>query len=361
MTILSRYISLSFCRFFLMILATMLSVYGLVEFIEKVDDFIEYGATARAYFWYPLYNLPVMLANTLPLAILLGAFATIAALSRTSQLTAMFGGGISFSQISRPLFLCGFALSLLSLAGNLWLVPMSAGKVSYLLGTEIKGNDRPDERRHNLIFRDGDLLISIGHSFPEKGELVGVTIIEFNQQFLPIQRIDAARAEHVGQGHWRFDDVVVWQFSPEEQSVRTYARHAELVKDIGRPPEDMLQLWSEPGHMRQSELRQFIARLETEGYNPSEYRVEEQMRIARAAMPLIMILLGVPFAMQRGRQVSFALGVAISLGIFLVYYLGSASFAAFGNAGLLPPLVAAWSANVLMILVGAWLFLNIRD
>lgn len=361
MTLLSRYVGLTFFRFFLVILATLLSLYGLVEFIEKVDDFIEHGATASAYARYPIYNLPVMLANTLPLAILLGAFATVAALSRTNQLTAIFGGGISFRQISRPLFCLGLIFCLLSLAGNLWLAPLGTGKVNYLLSTEIKGDDRHDERRHNLIFRDGDRLLSIGHSFPERGELIAITIIEFNPEFLPTLRIDAARARHLEHGSWRFDDVVIWEFAPEEQTVRTFSRHDELIRDIGRQPEEMLQLWSEPEQMPQTELRSFIARLAAEGYNPSEYRVEEQMRIARAAMPLIMVLLGVPFAMQRGRQVSFGLGVAISLGIFLVYYLGNASFAAFGNAGLLPPLVAAWSANVLMTLVGAWLFLNVRD
>ena len=41
-----------------------------------------------------------MISNTLPMALLLAAFATIGDLSRTNQLTALLGGGISIGQAS---------------------------------------------------------------------------------------------------------------------------------------------------------------------------------------------------------------------------------------------------------------------
>ncbi len=68
-----------------------------------------------------------------------------------------------------------------------------------------------------------------------------------------------------------------------------------------------------------------------------------------------------PFALQRGRQASLALGVVISLAIFIVYFILYAVFAAFGNSAVLPPVVAAWSANLLMALTGTWLFLKAQD
>lgn len=361
MSTLSRYLCLIFLRFFAVILASMLSLYGLIEFIEKFDDFIEHDAVLADYLTYPLYNLPLMLSSTMPLAILLGAFASIASLSRTSQLTALFASGLNFRQISRPLFGCGLVFCVLSLVSHLWLVPWSTREAHYLLETRVKGNSPDETRSQNLIFRDGDQIISIENAFPDKGVLAGLTLIEFNEAFLPVQRIDAALAHHIGQGVWRFQEVAHWEFSPENQSVRSFARHAEQVRDLQRQPEDMLQLWTEPEQMSPRDLQHFINKLQAEGYNPSEYRVEQQMRLARAATPLIMILLGVPFALQRGRQVSFSLGVSISLAVFLIYYLLYATFTAIGTAGILPPPAAAWAANLLMILVGSWLFLNVRD
>jgi lipopolysaccharide export system permease protein len=76
-------------------------------------------------------------------------------------------------------------------------------------------------------------------------------------------------------------------------------------------------------------------------------------------MPLVVILLGVPFALQRGRQATLGLGVALSLAVFVIYILLQAIGMALGTAGLLPLPLAAWSANLLLLLVGSWLFLTL--
>jgi len=76
-------------------------------------------------------------------------------------------------------------------------------------------------------------------------------------------------------------------------------------------------------------------------------------------MPLVVILLGVPFALQRGRQATLGIGVALSLGVFMTYILLQAIGTALGTAGLLPLPLAAWAANLLLLLVGGWLFLTL--
>jgi len=89
MTTLDRYISTLFLRNLAFTLLALVSLYALIEFIEKVDDFIENQAALINYLLFPIYNLPLMISNTLPMAVLLGAFATIGDLSRTNQLTAV--------------------------------------------------------------------------------------------------------------------------------------------------------------------------------------------------------------------------------------------------------------------------------
>ncbi len=71
-----------------------------------------------------------------------------------------------------------------------------------------------------------------------------------------------------------------------------------------------------------------------------------------------MVLIGIPFSLQRGRNASFSLGIVISLAIFVVYFILYAVFAVFGAIAVLPPLIAAWAANLLMALVGSWFFLK---
>lgn len=359
MSTLDRYIAGIFIRNLLLVLVTLVALYGMIEFLDKIDDFIEFQAGLKFYLLYPFYFLPVIVSNSLPMAVLLATFATIGGLSRSSQLTAMLSGGISFMQISRPLFLSGLVLAFMVMIANLWLVPWASLETHYLLNTEIKGETTETTVNKDLYFRDGTRIISVSHAFPAKRVVQGLNVVEFNDDFMPIKRVQASMATHVIAGQWRLKNAVIWEFTPGTRSVSSYDQQAEMVMDLKREPDKMLQLWNRPEDLTIGELFRVTAKLSAEGYDPKSYQVEAHMRFAKAAIPLIMVLVGIPFALQRGRNTSFSLGVVISLVIFAVYFLLYACFAVFGAVNILPPLVSAWAANLLMALLGSWFFLRL--
>ena len=86
--------------------------------------------------------------------------------------------------------------------------------------------------------------------------------------------------------------------------------------------------------------------------------------MARLATPftsLIMAFLGIPFALQKGRNANLAMGVALSVAVGVSFYLLQAMLIAFGYSAVIPPWVAAWAPNVLFMLIGIWLLLSSRD
>jgi lipopolysaccharide export system permease protein len=361
MSILDRYILKAFARNLALVLLTLISLYGLIEFLEKVDDFIEFQAELKYYLLYPLHLLPVIISNSLPMAVLLATFATVGGFSRSSQLTAMLSGGISFNRINRPLFLGSLILAALVIVANLWLVPWSSRESNYILRTEIKGKASQTVSSKDLYFRDDNRIISVSQVFPAKGVAFGLTIIEFNDNFMPIKRIQAERATHTKDGLWRLNNAIVWGFSPETKGIASFDHKPELLINLRRQPAEVLQLWTRPEDLTFSELLHFTTKLQSEGHDPKAYQVETHMRFAKAAIPIIMVLIGIPFALQRGRNASFSLGIVISLIIFVAYFILYAVFAVFGAIAVLPPLIAAWAANILMALIGAWFFLRMQS
>lgn len=360
MSTLDRYILSAFTRNLALVLLILVALYSLVEFLETVDDFIEHQADLKYYLLYPLHHLPVIIANTLPMAVLLATFATIGGFSRSNQLTAMLCGGISFSRVSRPLFLGSLVLVLLLIVANLWLVPWSARESNYIKRTEITGNTSLEASSKDLFFRDGNRIVSINHAFPAKSVLLGITVVEFNEKFMPVKRIQSEKAEYVDNNHWQLNNAVTWQFEPETRAVSSFDQHKKLLVDLKRQPSEMLQLWDRPEDLNISELLHLTEKLQNEGYDPKAYQVETHMRFARAIVPIIMVLVGIPFALQRGRNASFSLGIVISLIIFVIYFILYAVFAVFGAIAVLPPLIAAWAANILMALIGTWFFLRVQ-
>lgn len=359
MTTLDRYILNSFLRNLALTLFTLLALYALIEFLETVDDFIDREAAFKYYLTYPLHNLPIFVSNSLPMAVLLATFATLGGFSRTSQLTAMLSGGVSFIRISRPLFISSLALSVIMLIMNLWLVPWANTETDYIMRTEIRGIDAQSFSSKELYFRDGNQIININQAFPTKGILLGLSIVEFNDSFMPIKRIQAERAQHIGKGQWLLKNTVSWNFSPETKAVTSFEQQQELLLDLKREPEEAVRLWDNPEDLPIGKLIHFAKKLESEGYDAKLYQVEAHVRVAKAAIPIIMVLVGIPFALQRGRNASFSRGIVISLAIFATYFILQATLSVFGSVNVLPPLVAAWAANILMALVGTWLFLRV--
>ncbi len=358
MSTLDRYIFSTFARNLFLVLLILVALYSLIEFLEKVDDLIEHRAAFKYYLLYPLYHMPVRISNSLPMAVLLATFATIGGFSRTNQLTAMTGGGLGLGRISRSLFLGSLALAVLVFLANLWVLPWSSRESDYLLRTEIRGKTSASAVTENIFLRDGMRIISIASAFPAKDLLLDLTVVDFDEQFLPTRRIQARQATHLQNGQWQLQDTVTWVFDNTSRGVASFKRQKELLLDLKRQPADMLQLWDKPEELTFGELLRMTDKLRAEGYDPRPYQMERQGRVARAVVPIIMVLVGIPFALQRGRNASFAIGVVISLVIFLAYFALTATFTVRGAAAVLPPLIAAWAANLLMVLVGIWLLLH---
>jgi lipopolysaccharide export system permease protein len=359
MRIIDRYLISLFVRQLALILAILVGLYGLIEFIERVDNFIESGASLIHYLRYPLFKLPSMVTQSLPMALLLAAFATVGQLSRTQQITALRCGGVSFWQTTRPLFICGVLFSLMMMAGNSWLVPWSIREARYVLHTEVGGNSGRDEVTRDLYLRDGQRILSVAQSFPRRGEVQGLVLLDVDRHFKLYRRLEAVSGHYVADHRWRLQTVTERRFDPETHEVIAYTKQNELLVDLGHTPRELSDVWSEPAELTVPELLELGQRLQRQGHDPRRYLSELHFRVAQSLMPLVVILLGVPFALQRGRQATLGIGVALSLGVFVTYILLQAIGMALGTAGLLPLPLAAWSANLLLMLVGSWLFLTL--
>jgi lipopolysaccharide export LptBFGC system permease protein LptF len=53
-------------------------------------------------------------------------------------------------------------------------------------------------------------------------------------------------------------------------------------------------------------------------------------------------------------------GIALSIAIAIVYWSTSSLFEAMGNLNQLPPVLAAWSPDILFGLAGAYLLIRVR-
>jgi lipopolysaccharide export LptBFGC system permease protein LptF len=85
--------------------------------------------------------------------------------------------------------------------------------------------------------------------------------------------------------------------------------------------------------------------------------VQLMRKIAAPLVTLVMAILAVPFALTMGKRGSLA-GIGTAIGVAISYWVVEGVFAAMGNVNTLPPLLAAWSPDLLFGMAGAYLLLR---
>jgi lipopolysaccharide export system permease protein len=129
--------------------------------------------------------------------------------------------------------------------------------------------------------------------------------------------------------------------------------------DLREEMDDFTKIHKPITAMSYFELRDYVARLEATGYQVKKYTVELYSKLSFPWVNLIMVLVAIPFSLQSprgGRLFGVGLAIAIMAGYLVIHYVALA----FARADLLPPLLAAWTANIIFLGLGASLFLRAR-
>ena len=129
--------------------------------------------------------------------------------------------------------------------------------------------------------------------------------------------------------------------------------------EVQFPTQNVEERAKSPEEMTIREFRRFIARLREWGASGKQIRKWETQMYMKWAVPfacLVMALFGVGFGVTRERSPS-SLGLGLSVFFSLVYYVLLVVSVRVGQAGWLPPILAAWSPNLLFALVGGLLVL----
>ncbi len=356
----TRYLLRYFSRMLALCSTAFVGIYLLIDFFEKVDDFIDHQASLFDYLSYLFNSVPFILSQILPLATLTAVVLTLGGLGRTNEVTAMRACGISLWKIVQPFMALALVLSFSLLLLNEYVVPWNARQLNNLLEVKLKGKQQMQLTHQEIWYRQGDRIINIALATPQNKLLQGVTIFSFNDQQQLIKREDIHQAKFTD-GLWIADKLVTRIFTPKTGDLINTDNLTNQPLGLKRGPDDFTgrkELNNELGFRKLSEL---ATKLEQEGYDATHQRVDMHGRIAAPFTCLIMGFLGVPFALQRGRNSNIALGIGLSLGIGITYFIIQSLVTAFGYSNALPPILAAWAANGIFLMLGVWLLLNVKE
>ena len=150
-----------------------------------------------------------------------------------------------------------------------------------------------------------------------------------------------------------------WQRTFEGAAIRDYRPFdVSTFNAVSEPPEYFKKEVKQSLEMNYEQLRRYIHDLQQSGFEVVKLRVQLHKKIAFPVITFVMGVLAIPFALSAGKRGAMA-GVATAIGIAVVYSVISGLFEAMGNISQLPPVLAAWSPDVIFALVGGYLILKV--
>jgi LPS export ABC transporter permease LptG len=357
--ILDRYLLRELVVFMGIGLAVAAALFVVIDLLQTLDRYIRIKPPLIYVLEHFVYRVPAALHDGLPVVMLVATIFLFLALARAHELTAMKAAGMSLYRVAAPVLLAATAVAVAAGLFQELLLPRLNELGDEVDRVKIRGQlPRHLQSRERLWLRTADsrfYRIELLH--PGTSDLYGVTVLEVDQGSFRLQsRLDARRAHWTPEG-WELTDGAFREFGPQgEVSTIPFALTAiDLREEI----EDFTKIHKPIGAMSYRELRDYITRLEATGFQVKKYLVELYSKIAFPLVNLIMVLVAIPFSLQAprgGRLFGVALAIAIMAGYLVVHYVALA----FARADLLPPLLAAWTANIIFLGLGTGLFLRAR-
>jgi len=355
-----RYLAGEFTRLLGWILLVFVCVYLVVDF-SRIDSFLEHQAAVQDIVGYYVFKLPLIVFQTVPVAVLLSTMLLFATLTRHNEIVAFRACGVSLFRLVLPVLVCGVAVSGLTFLANEYVVPFTTRRMEYIEKVRIK-KEKPRSifKDGNLWFRgEGNVFYCIRYCEPEEGVLRGVTIFKLDEGFGLEFRVDADEMRWV-KGGWRLYQATLRRLQDNDRVGRV-ERYAELaLPQLREQPEDFREAQKDPFAMSYAELKAFISESERRGYDTARYRVDLYGKFSLPLISLVMIVLGIPFSLRLNRSGGRMVGFGLSVILGFVFWVVLAMGLAMGHGGRLPPWLAAWGPNLLFGGLGVYLLFRLE-
>jgi LPS export ABC transporter permease LptF/LPS export ABC transporter permease LptG len=354
------YILRQFAYYFLVLLAGFVIIFEAFTLFDLLGDISKNHVAFVVVVNYFIYLVPLMLYQLAPLATLVACLVTLAALAKNNEVIAFKASGVSLYRLIFPLALAG-----LLLAAGMFLLDDTflpyANQRQDALRNEIKG--RPAQTyfqpARQWIFGENDKIYNYELFDPDRQLFGGLNVFEMKPATFEIaRRIFASRATwEPSESTWVLTGGWIRDFDSSGRVTRYFPFKAYSLPELTEPPTYFRREVRQYYQMNWRQLGQYIANLHQAGFDTARLAVQWQKKFAFPLIAAVIVLLGAPFAFLVGTRGAIG-GLALAIGIGIVYWATAALFEAMGSIGQLPPFLAAWSPDAIFGFLAIYFFLR---
>lgn len=359
--ILDRYIlrKLFATTVFMVLIFSVIAV--AVDASEKADDFVKSGLTTweimRKYY---VGFVAFIFSMIFPLMTFIAVIFFTSKMAGRTEVVAILAGGVRFNRFLRPYMLGSFLLAAFFWVATQYWIPKANVLRANFQATYIDSKSSYEqskyyERGRNYYVRVDTNTFAGFRSYDttSKSALGGFFLERIKDtRVIYNLRADNARWDTAKKG-WKLENVIERRIHAVTESVQVLP-DTTIVLNV--KPDDIRFDKYLKDKMTTPQLMQYIKDEEARGSEGlNEFKVERYRRDATPVSVIILTFIGAVVASRKtrgGSGLHLAVGI-ITAAIFVVMDKFSLTFSTKGN---FPPLLAAWTPNIIFSLVAVWLY-----
>ena len=351
MNLLDRYIFRQFFMNLLLVLASLVAIYLLVDFFERIDNFSEAGKPISLALTYFLLKIPFIYDQMAPVCILLAGVITLGLLGKNRELMSLNAGGISLMRIVAPIIAASLLFTILTIAVAQWVLPRTNTRTNEIWYQEVNEQVANGIVRKGLIFYRGTAgIYTFKRPDPKHNDFTQFSYMAWDaaRQY-PALLLTAQQASWSDKG---------WSFRLGQLKTRRQdgSYDIKLFKDLRYALPDTPAEFFVPDY-RVTELslyelhQQALASLK-QGDWRGMVAINQRLSFIFLGVPLLLLSIPLMHSLQRkwNRDLSMTIPISCVLAFFawaLWNVTQSLAQAAYVN-----PLVASWSIHVILTVTG---------
>lgn len=353
--VLDRYIGRTILNTILMTLFMLVSLSGIIKFVEQLRRVGQGDYSAASAGMFTLLTVPKDIEIFFPMAALLGALLGLGSLATRSELVVMQASGFTRMQIAASVMKTAIPLVLLTMAIGEWVAPQGEQMARNFRAQQMYGGSLLSTQS-GLWAKDGSDFIYIQRVSGDK-ELTGVNIYHFDKQdrLLSVRYAATATFED---NLWRLSQVDESDLSNPNRVTGTQTLTSEWKTNL--TPEKLGVVAMNPDSLSISGLHDYSKYLRQSGQESNRYELNMWGKIFAPFSVAVMMLMALSFIFGPLRSVP--MGVRVVTGIFFgfVFYVLDQIFGPLSLVYNIPPVIGALLPSILFLLISVYLLLKRR-
>jgi LPS export ABC transporter permease LptF/LPS export ABC transporter permease LptG len=348
-----------FSYYFVVLLVGFVVIFDAFTLFDLLVDISKNNIPLSMVLEYLRYLVPLMVYQLAPLATLVSTLVTLAVLAKNNEVIAFKASGISMYRLVLPLTLAGCVI-----AGGMFLLDDTylpyANQRQDALRNQIKGRPAQTyfEPARQWIFGENDKIYNYELFDPDRQLFGGLNVLELDpESFEMRRRVFATRATwEPTENTWVLAGGWIRDFRDGRETSYVPFKVYSLP-ELTEPPSYFRREVRQSYQMNWRQLGEYIRSLKQAGFDTSRLSVQWHKKFAFPLIAAVIVFLGAPFAFLVGTRGAIG-GLALAVGVGIIYWATAALFEAMGSVGQLPPLLAGWAPDAIFGFLAVYFFLR---